>query len=143
MIHSRREVREAIAALIKSQSTSTELVYSYLPSDFAGASPVIVITGAGSERARTTFMGMKVAFHLVVEVFVLYADPNATPPWTSQDAENTLDALEADIATIVSNNPAGSCWQALTYETVSAVSKVSVGGVSYLYEAIPLVAEAI
>lgn len=143
MIYNRRSAREAIATLIRAQSTLTQLVFAYLPSDFGGASPVVVVTGTGSERTRTTFQGIKAQFHLVVETFVLYADPDATPPWTAKDAEDTLDGLEADIATIVSNNPTGSCWQSLIYETVSAVSKVTVGGVAYLYEAIPLVAEVL
>lgn len=140
---SRREVRQAIASLIRAQSTLAQAVYPYLPPDFAGSSPVITVTGAGSERPRITMRGVKTSFRLVVETFVLYSDPSATPPWTPEDAENTMDDLEADIAVIVANNPTGECWNALSYETVSAVSKVSIGGVAYLYEAIPLTAEVL
>jgi hypothetical protein len=90
-----------------------------------------------------TMRGVKTTFHFIVETFILYADPTAVPPWTEEDAENTMDALEADIASIVSDNPTGNCWNSLSYDTMSAVSKVTIGGVAYLYEAIPLVMEVL
>ena len=76
-------------------------------------------------------------------MFVLYSDPTTTPPWTANDAENTMDALEKEIAELVADNPKGAYWEYLGYETVSAISKVTVGGVAYLYEVIPLVAEVL
>jgi hypothetical protein len=143
MTASRSAVRKALAALFKAQSTMTENVFSYLPSDFGGASPVICITGAGSERPKLTSRGTKNTFHFAVETFTLYADPTSVPPWTPEDAEDAMDALEEDVATIVMNNPTGSLWQFLSYETVSTISKVAIGGVSYLYEVIPLIVEVL
>ena len=142
-ITSRQVAREAIASLIRARSTLAQVVYEYMPGNFAGASPVVTITGSGSERPRMTLRGVKTQFHLMVETFVLYADPDASPPWTEHDAENTLDALEAEVAQIVENNASGERWSSLTYETTSVVSKVTIGGVAYLYEAIPLVVEVL
>lgn len=143
MTVSRRDAREFLATLIRAQSVLAQAVFAYLPSDFAGASPIIVVTGAGSERPRMTLRGTKTVFHLVVETFVLYSDPDATPPWTAKDAEDTMDGLENEIAQIASDNGANSHWSLLTYETTSNVSKVNVGGVAYLYEAIPLNVEVL
>jgi len=140
---SRQELREAVANLLKAKSVVAQEIFPYLPSDFGGKSPIVCITGAGSERTRITSRGSKATFHIVAETFTLYSDPNATPPWTPQDAENTMDALEEDIATIVASNPSSEHWTSLMYETTSAVSKVTVGGVAYLYEIIPLVAEVL
>ena len=142
-IISRQIVREAVASLIRSKATIAQAVYEYMPSDFGGASPVVTVTGSSSERPRMTLRGAKTIFHLVAETWVLYADPNATPPWTERDAENTLDALEAEVARIVEKNSSSEYWSGLFYETASAVSKITIGGVAYLYEAIPLIVEVL
>lgn len=142
---SRQAVRESFAALLRSKLTivDPEKVFDYLPADFGGASPCVVVSGSGSERPRMTLKGVSTKFHITVETFVLYADPKATPPWTPEDAEDTLDALEAAVADVVSNNVSGDSWKGLQYETTSYITKVSVGGVAYLYEVIPLVMEVL
>ncbi len=143
MSANRADVRKTIATLIRANSSLAQVVYSCMPADFQGQSPVVTVTGAGSERPRMTLRGGKTTFHLVVETFVLYSDPTATPPWTEANAEDAMDGLELEIATIVDKNPSGSGWSDLRYETVSAVSKVTIGGKAYLYEAIPLVVEVL
>ena len=149
MAANREAVRDAVATLLEDGLTGTgnpvQAVYNHQVGDFAGQSPVVVVSSAGSGRPAMTFSGNRATFWLNVHVFVLYSDEG---DWGEDDAEDRLDLIEADIAGIVDTNRGPTDdWQKLGYgERMSGAGRsqtgaVVVGGLEYRTELIPLQAE--
>lgn len=144
MASNRETARDALAALISTAMVGTskpvQAVYNYLVSDLAGQSPVVCVTGAGTERVPLTRFGSRAVFLLHVDVFVLYADQDG---WTAADAEDRLDLIESTLAGLVDANQVYTPWVALSYaEATSRTQAVAVvGGESYAWEQITLRAE--
>lgn len=144
MASNRETARDALAALIEAAMVGPGLpvqaVYSYLPADFNGQSPVVTVTSAGTLRLPLTVLGGRAQFLLQVDVFVLYNDQAG---WTEADAEDRLDLIEATLATLVDANQVYAPWQALSYaEASSRTTAVTVvGGEAYAWETVRLRAE--
>ena len=82
-------------------------------------------------------------FHFELQIWVLYADPGATPAWTEADAEDRLDLIEKEVAEVIEDNAAvNGYWDDIDYEGRSVVADVSTrGGAAYLLEKIPVLVE--
>ncbi len=141
MAASRKTVRDALTTLLSTALVTgglAQAVYGYRVGDFRGQSPVVVVSGAGSRRARLTRQGSAATFGLQVDVFVVYA---VTGSWTEAQAEDALDGLEAAIAGVVDANQVTAQWQALDYGEWSQRVDVEVGGVEYARESVKLLVE--
>lgn len=141
MATSRELVRDGLATLLESALTGTgglaQAVYNYRIGDFAGASPVVTVSSAGILRKRGTFEGGQAAVFLQVDVFVLYADGES---WGEDEAEDRLDALEAAIAQVVEGYRSTALWFDLAMAERSQRVDVTIGGVEYMREVIPVAA---
>ena len=143
MSTSRQTAREGLAALLQAALVGAGLpaqaVYDYQVGDFQGASPVVVVSSAGSERSRASLGACwHTTVYLWVHVFVLYSDGT----WTEADAEDKVDAIEAAIADVVlANSSYSGYWDKLIYDEPTLLDGVEIGGVEYRREVIRLRAE--
>lgn len=145
MALSRRNIRKIFAGILRSalvgQEKPAAAVYDHQIGDFKGESPVVVVSSAGVKRTRKTFQGSIAEVFLQIDVFTLYADPEAG--WTEEDAEDTADQIEALIASAVDGNQANRLWDAISYtDRTSLGSIVDMGGNEYRRETIPIVINA-
>lgn len=142
MASSRHTVRDAMTTLLQTALVGTGLpvaaVYGYQVGDFAGQSPVVVVSSAGSRRGRMTRFGSRATFYLLISTFVVYSDGAS---WGEDDAEDAIDAIEALLADVIDDNQVTSNWQALDYSDRSQRISVEIGGNEYIYEAVELSVE--
>lgn len=139
MSPTRAETREALGAGLRANVPSAQVVYTSQVSSFGGQSPVLVLTSAGSARNRQTLAGQGAEYRFNLHVLVLYSD--AASGWTEADAENALDAIEAEVATFVAANARGGAnWSGLAYaDPTDARDPAVIDGSEYRHEVIPLV----
>lgn len=139
MASNRETARDALAALLTTALSSlVEDVYNYRIGDFAGASPVVTVSSAGTVRRRATMQGSRATVYLQVDVFVLYSDEGS---WGEDEAEDRIDAIESAIAGVVDANQQTDDWFALSHSERSQRVDVEIGGVEYIREMITLAAE--
>lgn len=139
MTASRKDAREALAALLKPYLTSAQEIYAYQVSDFDRKSPVVYITSSGSRREKLTGRGFATVFTLNVHTFVLYPSENTGKGYSEKDAEDILDSLEHQIAGAILNIQGSPLIQSAAYaEPSDADGTVEVGGETYLHEIIPV-----
>ena len=137
----RETVRDALAALLDTALVDgtpqlASAVYGYQKIDFGSLSPVVLVYADGSERPIATYAGGKTSFYLVIGVFVAIT---ASGSYTEADAEDRLDAIEAKIADTMETYRSNQAnWVYLDYEGRSYVEDVSIGGVPYINENIPV-----
>jgi hypothetical protein len=133
----RKDVRHEFSVLLMN-AIPEAIIFSGDIADFGGQSPVIVISGAGSNREQITPYDYQPSHHLNVFVFVLYKDEAAE--WDELDAEDLLDDLEHKIFEVIRTNQKGNAWDSITYTTASSASPApaSIGGAEYKIEVIPL-----
>ena len=144
MATNRETVRDALATLLTTDLTgagnSAQAVYNYKVGDFAGQSPVVIVTSEGSERKDIVFSSPErySIFYLSVMVFVLYADPDVS--WTEADAEDRLDLIEKDISETLQTNYGHSSgtWHRIFIEGRTQVLEVTIAGDQYLVEIFPV-----
>jgi hypothetical protein len=118
-------------------------LYAGQVATFNGASPVVVVSSAGSDRAENDST-QKHALFINLDVFVLYSD--SVNGFDETDAEDKLDDIEAAIATWVKDNatrqPSVNAvgWTGLEYagRTNADIGPASLGGQDYRYEQIGL-----
>lgn len=135
---SRRVVREAIGAGLAANVPSAQAVYSYAKADFAGQSPVVRVMGASIERPQLTQQGIRSMMWFTVDVWVLLSDEAG---WSEKNAEDTIDAIEHEIATWVTGNQNNGTWTSLLYDRQTDIQPVVVAGETWLIEEITLRAE--
>jgi len=132
---SRRDVREAVADALRVALPSAQAVYPYAAADFQQQSPVVRVLSRGAARRPGAPQEQLL---LLVEFWVLLAGDG----WTPRDAEDTLDALEKELAFWVGANQRqpGGLWLAVDYDGASMVGDgQTVSGEAYLVEMVPLV----
>lgn len=138
--NNRKTVRATLFGLLSSGLTlvSPTAIYSYLIGDFKGQSPVVVVSSRGSERVRFTHGGRIPKHALKVYIFVAYASEDGS--WTEAQSEDSLDDVEAEIASIVDANAKSTAWEALSQAGESVTDSVMIGGVEYRRETIYYIA---
>jgi hypothetical protein len=136
----RGQVRAALGVLLTAGVPSAQAVYTAQVGSFAGQSPVLVLTSAGSARSRQTQAGSGAEYRYNLHTFVLYSD--AASGWTEADAEDALDAIEAEVAALAEANArGGTIFNGLAYaDPTDARAPAVIDGVEYRHEVIPLVA---
>lgn len=147
MTVARSTVRKAFAALLQTALVGSgkpaQAVYDYQVGDFAGASPVVVVSSGPIQRLIQNFGNCDHAVIVLnVHVFVLYAD--AASGWDEADAEDAVDSIEALIADTVINNQRNANWQSCAYaEGPTDLAGVVIGGQEYRRELIQVQVEVI
>lgn len=134
MTANRQTIRETIASGLSAAVTSAQAVYTHASGDIAGQSPVLRVLSAGSLRQPLSQRGNRALFYLTIQVWVLYADPDAG--YTEQNAEDALDQIENQIAAWLASS--NSIAQVINFAGRSAVTAVDLGGEAYMVEEIPL-----
>lgn len=140
-VPSRAPARIALANLLAASVPTAQAVYPYQKTDFKGASPVVLVVGAGTNRPRFTLRGVRSTMYFAVQTYVVHSDEASG--WTEAMAEDALDALEAEICDVLASNQRNAYWQALNYEMRTVVSRIPIAGVTYLYEVIPVEMEVL
>lgn len=139
---SRATIRAAIAALLESALVGTgkpaEAVYDHLKPDFGGASPVVAVASAGSNRAAFAGRGPRVEHELDIYVFVLRAEAGVEESYSAEEADAALDAIEAKVAEVVAANEETADWHLAQYAGESTIITAEIGGEQYWMERIPL-----
>ena len=142
---SRETARKALAALLEAALVGSgkpaQAVYAYQVGDFAGASPVVVVSSGGSLREQGSFGPCwDDTFSLAIYSFVLYANPD--DGWTESDAEDALDDIEATIADVILENMTSDVWSNLSYEDRTETDGVEIGGHEYRRETVRVTVRA-
>lgn len=137
MTPSRATTRTAFASAIETAlAGDVQTVYSHLPADFGGASPVLAVGARGSRRTRVSRDVSEVTFRFDVFVFVVAAD--AAAGWDEADAEDAIDAIECGLADLLASQPTNAAWIAAAYDGDTACDYLTIGGVEYRRERIPV-----
>ena len=140
-ISNRETYRDALVALFSTSLTGTgkpaQAVYGYMIGDFAGQSPVVVVSSAGSEREQGAVTSrQKCWFYFNVYTFTLYAQVGTS--WAEDDAEDRSDLLEKTIAEVIVDNRSTATWSFIELDGRSVVDSVIVAGEEYKRETIPV-----
>jgi hypothetical protein len=137
----RSDARKALAQLLGDGVSAAGVVFDHQADDFGGKSPAICVTSAASERQRLTIGDTRgrATFGLALHTFVVYRDKAAG--WTPAQAEDRLDLLEQQIFAVMLANPRTASWKTIAYgDPTEARDIVTIGGVVYLHEVIPVAA---
>lgn len=140
----RSSVRSELAALLSADGVIgafAQAVYGYRLSEFGAASPVVIVTSAGTERGPK-FLGTTdtdVTMRFKVFALTLYSGTGVA----EQTAEARADWLDVALSNVIRANRAGSSWHYLDYDGPSSVQVGEEGGVPFYVEIIPLKARVI
>ena len=140
MTVNRKYIRATLAAALTTAMPAAQAVYGYQRGGFEGRTPVVRVMSAGSERPRLTARGNWVTLSFLVQIWVLYADPDAD--WTEANAEDALDQLEYELAVYVEAHRSTNDWLAIDLEGRSRVEIVRYQGLPYLVEDVPITVKA-
>lgn len=135
---SRKMVRDALVTAVTPALTVAQVVAGYQKANVQGQWPAVLIFTSGSLRPQVTEQGIRSEFHYIAQLWVLYYKEGY---WTEAEAEDTLDALEQQLAEWLANNQVGELWTSLAFNGRSRVSIVPNSGEPYLVEEIPIMAE--
>lgn len=111
-------------------------VFAYQAEDIEGRSPVLRLLGSGRDRPASTFAGNYVEFFFTLQTLVIFSDEN----WTPEDAENMLDDIEAELASMFSkeNFPPSKLGMEVELGR-SSIRKDVISGETYLIEHFPVI----
>ena len=146
-IPNRGEVRKMLGNLVRGAASSYQRVDTYQSDDLAGESPILRIMSSGSYRPGQTFQGTSAKFHYTLQSLVLYKDEqdyNGVPStWTPENAEDTLDDLEMQLAAALFNQKFDRNQPIMSIEQASdsRIRKDVIQGKTYLVEYIPITVE--
>ena len=98
--------------------TAIQTIYKYTAVDLKGESHVLRIMSASSDRPPLTFKGSRTNFGILLQVLVLTEDEEHG--WTPENAEDTLDIVEAQLAAVL-YKPA--TWQGTDILSVLAIKR--------------------
>jgi len=133
----RKDVRHEFADLLTAGLGGlVNKVYRGQVADFGKARAVVVCSSGGLEVYPMAVRNLIGNPDLSVDVFVLYADPDAN--WTEEDAEDRLDDIAAEITGILAVNQTGRNWSAISWSEKSQPGSIEIGGTEYRREQITL-----
>lgn len=133
----REPVRDALVEALRPALTVAQSVEGY-KANIQGQWPAVRLLTDGSLRPQVTEAGIRSEFYYLVQLWVLYHKEGV---WTEAEAEDTLDALEQQLAEWLANNQVGELWTSLMFNGRSTVVTTTEGGEPYLVEEIPIKAE--
>lgn len=139
-ITNRETVRDALGTLLSSALVGTgkpaQAFYGYMVGDFAGQSPVVVLTSAGSEpEQRQVTSRQKNSFYFTIFTFTLYAQIST---YGEDDVEDVVDLLEKTIRKTLADNRSTANWAFIEYDGRTTVDTVMIAGEEFRREAIPV-----
>lgn len=131
-------MRARLAELLRVYYPGFQQVWAYMRGDFKQNTPVAEVVSAGTLRERLTGQGsIAKPFYIDIFVYALYSDQAGT--WTEEDAEDTLDAVEAAVDTMVNEQRKNDVWISIQYaERSQVLPNFQMGGVIYRREVIHL-----
>ncbi len=134
----RRQVREALAIVLQNGLSSVDDTAIYEGQIIAldGSTPLVIVASAGSDRTgtgqqgRATFSGGAFPVYFIdVYSYVL----------STVDADDTLDAIDTEMAQAIQDNQNHTLWKAITYREPSRMrGLIQSDGRQYKYEVTPL-----
>ena len=133
----REVIRDAIVTQLRPALTVAQSVEGH-KANIRGQWPAVRLLTDGSLRPQVTERGIRSEFHYLAQLWVLYYKDGL---WTEAEAEDTLDALEHQLAEWLANNQVGELWTGLMFAGRSRVGTFNEGGETYLVEEIPIKAE--
>lgn len=136
-VMSREIVRDAIVEQMRPALTVAQSVEGH-KANIQGQWPAVRVLTGGSLRPQVTERGIRSEFYYLVQLWVLFHKEGL---WTEAEAEDTLDALEQQLAEWMANNQVGEIWTGLMFEGRSHVGTTNEGGETFLVEEIPIKAE--
>lgn len=136
MAINRSDVRKQMAALLRLEveAIPDNQIFDHKISSTNGATPLIVLASAGSERPPRAYP----RFAIAVNCMVLYSEESEG--YTRSDAEDLIDLIESQVAAVVEKFQGYDNIFAIDYEGRSLLDEFSLNGVPYLCETIVLVA---
>lgn len=133
----RSAIRKKLAELLEADLTTVEALYSYQKTQFSEGMPVVRVMSAGSLRPPSIAAGNATRFYFVVQVWVLFSEIDGN--WTEENADDTLDAIETEIADWVDQNQqVVGYWKTVQYAQRSTTRIIEEDGEAWLVEDIPL-----
>lgn len=143
-ITNRETKRDALATLLSAALVGAgkpaQAFYGYKVGDFAGQSPVVVLSSAGTEpEQRAVSSRQKNLFYFIIYTFTLYAEEGTD--WGEDDAEDRVDLLEKTTRETLADNRSNDDWAFIGYDGRSTVDSVIIAGEEYQRESIPLFME--
>lgn len=141
-IPNRKNVRYFLAKLLEGGAPGYTAIYPYENDDLGGKSPVLRIMSGTSLREPISFKGQTCTLGFTLQSLVLYIDDANN--WTPQKAEDLLDDLEHQIATVILNVKFDQKAQIKSIQQAGAsrIRKDVIQGKTYLTEYIPIEVEA-
>ncbi len=139
---SRKDTREALAALLDTAFDSSWDVFNFKTKKFGDKAKNIVVTSAGSERVISGSQGVTPdsTFRFRVFVFILYQ--SAVESWTDHNSDDALDAAEKTITDVCADNQINALWGRLRQEGFSDPDMiVDEGGQTFRREIINIVTQ--
>lgn len=136
-VMSREIVRDAIVEQMRPALTVAQSVEGH-KANIQGQWPAVRVLTGGSLRPQVTERGIRSEFYYVVQLWVLFQKEGL---WTEAAAEDTLDALEQQLAEWMANNQVNEIWTGLMFDGRSQVGTTNEGGETFLVEEIPIKAE--
>lgn len=136
MAENRATLRSTLAALLAGHLPTAQRIYAYLPGTLGGETPIVALASAGTRRERMTARGSRPVFYVDVHVFALYA--STTDGWTEEDAEESIDQIEAGVRDFIDATPTGEHWRSIRYGDRSRIDTILEEGFTYRHEVIPL-----
>ncbi len=142
----RETCRDKLATLLSTalvgMGLPAQAVFGYRVGDFAGASPVVVVTVGGSLRNQATLgVGAKNKNIFKLNVYSFVSAANAATSWTEQNVDDRLDLLDKAIADVIADNrgksnDASLPWDylELAEDAFSEIVPVTIGGATYWRE---------
>ncbi len=141
----RETIRDDVADLLDTALVDTlgivQTVYNYQKLDIAGQSPVVMVLSAGDHPTRTAQTD-RITSRVYLEIWSFVLHVEADDSWTEANAEDRLDLVKKEIVDTLFDNEVEQTlglWE-LMFEDRSSVARVSIGGVPYLWERMPLTA---
>lgn len=141
----RDELASTLSTLLTGAGNAYQAVYGYVVGDFDNQMPVLVIASAGSDRPRLRSEQPRSAnatqahFFFTLSTFV--SREYASGSWTEQNAEDTLDLCEQELADAIDANQAGTNYKSIDYVARSGIEPVVVGGEPYWMESVEIQVE--
>jgi len=140
-ITNRETVRDALGTLLSTALVGAgkpaQAFFGYMVGDFAGQSPVVVLTSAGTQHEqRHVTSRQKNSFYFTIFTFTLYAQDGTA--YGEDDVEDGVDSLEKTIRETLANNRSTANWAFIEYDGRSVVETTMIAGEEYRREAIPV-----
>ena len=138
----RSTIRKAIAGSLAASLTTAQAVVDHQKSATSDVSPLVRVMSYGSGRPPSVAAGEVTRHLILVQSWVLYSE--IPGKWTEADAEDSLDAIEQEVAAWVeANQQSPGVWKTIRYARESDVTVVKDNGEAWLVENVVLEVRAV